>query len=301
MVGRPPEALLQDARLGQGKAFVLAASANEPLQVQAEDLFGAVARCAAGMSGWLIDDRFLACAPAGFAEYMARREAGEATWDRECPHEFSGDESFPTRPIFKIKQPYTMLTFAGYPCWVVGRKLVSLDLFNAGNELLLPYSDPGTRLWSIWLFPPRVVMPDSAFGAILQAAAAALDAHYGFGGQWLAQAIYAYRFAAWSDNNYLKPLDPSVRLTDLSYPYMLVRAKDLSPGLIERLQSEEFSVRRAGRPETITTCDLLGPEDRYVFLRLGPVYPDANDDLVTRVGELIGKPYAKTMIARESD
>jgi len=164
---------------------------------------------------------------------------------------------------------------------------------------MLPYEDREHRYWAIYAYPPSFVMPDATFAGILGAAATALDSDYGFGGRWLAQAIYAYRFAAWSDNDYLKPLDPGIRLTDLAYPYMLLRTRDLPPELIGRLRSEEFSVRRVGRPETMTTCDLLGPGNEYVFLRLGPAYPDPDEDLTIRVAALLGKPYAKTAIVRE--
>lgn len=298
MADRPADALVQDACLGQGKAFVLATESTRPIETQAEEVFRALARTIADLGGWLVDDRFAACEPKGFAQYMRRREEGELRWDRVCPHEFAPGDRFPSRPILKIKQPYTMLTFAGYPCWAVNKHLYTIDLFNPANELLLPYSDPDTRLWSVWFFPPSVLMPSAPFAAILGSAAMALGANLGFGGRWLAQAIYAYRFAAWSDNNYLKPLDPGVRLTDLSYPHMLLRAKDLGPGVLERLRSDEFSVQRAGRSETMASCDQLGPAGEYAYLRLGPMYPDANDDLVMRAGQLIGKPYVKTVIVR---
>jgi hypothetical protein len=163
---------------------------------------------------------------------------------------------------------------------------------------MLPHDDPEHRYWAIHIQPPNILMPDATFAALLLAAAKALGATYGFGGQWLAQAIYAYRFAAWSDNNYLKPLDPAVRLADLAYPHMLLRSADLAPQVIERLGGPEFATRRAGKPDLMATCDRLGSAGEYVYLRLGPLFPDADEGVAAKAAEVLGRTYVKAAIVR---
>lgn len=296
MQERPQGEAIQDARLGNGKMFVLASPAAESLVAQAIGLFDAVASVVVANSGWLLDGMVAASKAKGFSKLMERRH--EVAWEEVCPSGVGSGEVKRPVPLAR-RTPLTMLSVLGYPCWALRGHVYSIDLFNPGNELMLPYEDPAHRLWAVYAYPPNVVLPDQVFTDVLVAAAKAVGADYGFGGQWLPQAIYAYRFAEWSDNNYLKPLDAAVKLTDMSYAHMLLRRKDVAPDVLARLQGDEFLVRRAGRPEMMNACELVGEQQEYVLLRLGPLYPDANDALATRAAELLGRPYVKGLIARD--
>ncbi len=294
----PPEAAIQDMRLGQGKMFVFRAPTDTSVQEQASKLLDEMSRAMAAMDGWLIDDKLRAAKANGFVALMTEREKGALAWEDVCRRAEEYVRQGAPRHQLALRVPYTMLSTLGYPCWALDRHTFSVDLFNPANELMLPYEDSRHRLWALYSYPPNFLMPDATFAKLLVTVANALNADYGFGGRWLPQVIFAYRFAEWSDNNYLKPLDASVRVYDLGYPYMLLRSVDIGADRVRRLQGEEFAIRRAGQQEMMSTCDVLH-EGKYVFVRSGQVYPDANDDFVARVCQVVGKPYAKSLVARE--
>lgn len=296
MEERPQGEAIQDARLGNGKMFVLASSAGESVTTQGAALFEAMTSVVAANGGWLVDGMVAASKVKGFTKLMERRH--EVPWEEVCPSAVGSGEIKRSVQLAR-RTPLTMLSVLGYPCWALAGHVYSIDLFNPGNELMLPYEDPAHRLWAVHVHPPNIVLPNQVFADVLVVAANAVRAEYGFGGQWLAQAVYAYRFAEWSDNNYLRPLDPAVKLTDMSYAHMLLRTADVPPEALAGLRGDEFLVRRAGRPEMMNPCELVGEQQEYVLLRLGPLYPDASDAIAGRAAELLGRPYVKRLILRE--
>jgi hypothetical protein len=77
---RPLDAEIQDARLGNGKMFVLQASARADLTLQATSLFEAVSAIVTKSHGWLVDGMVRASKAKGFASLMERRAKGELPW-----------------------------------------------------------------------------------------------------------------------------------------------------------------------------------------------------------------------------
>ncbi len=278
--------------------FVFRCPAGISLAEQCGVLLEAVSRSISEARGWIVDDMLRGSKAKGFAALMSDRDRGLLAWEKVChraqAHLLQGV------PLGKLgmRVPYTMLANVGYPCWALDGHLYSVDLFNPANELMLPYEESHHRLWTLYSYPPNFLMPDATFAKLLVTVANALNADYGFGGRCLPQVIFAYRFAEWSDNNYLKPLDASVRVYDLGYPYMLLRSVDIGADRVRRLQGEEFAIRRAGQQGMMSACDVLH-EGKYVFVRSGQMYPDANDDFVARVCQVVGKRYAKSLVARE--
>ncbi len=275
--------------------FVLSAPAERPLRDQARAVFQSVAAEMSALGGALLDE-VTASEARGFELLMERRSGGELAWERVCPFD---DENNYSRPVLKMKKPYTMLAFGGYPCWFLEGHTYSIDLFNPGNELMLASDDSGKRLWAIWFWPPNIPFPSRTFERVLGSAASALNAQFGFGGSWLPQAIFSYRFADFSDDKYLKPLPPELRLEDMSYPYMVLRKQDLSSSVFDHLRAMDMKVQRPGH-EAFAAFQDLGRNNEYVFFRLGWLYPQGDDSLVEQVAELIGKPYVKTMVLRDT-
>jgi hypothetical protein len=154
---RPQGEAIQDARLGNGKMLVLASPAGESLATQATALFDAMTRAVATMGGWLVDEMVAASTVNGFARLMERRH--EVPWEEICPSGVGSGKV--KRPVQLARRtPLTMLSVLGYPCWALAGHVYSIDLFNPGNELMLPYDDPAHRLWAVYVHPPNVVLPN---------------------------------------------------------------------------------------------------------------------------------------------
>ena len=231
---------------------------------------------------------------------MEAREAGGLEWDAVDPSAVEDSPGVHGRQQMKL--PYNMLSRAGYPCWALQRKLYTLDLFNPNNELLLPYEETERRLWQIvpWLARFDTFHPVGPFLEIIKQAAVSVDAQLGFGGKGLPDAIFAARFA--SLDRTLNPLPPGTRLTDLSYPYMVLRKAELGDGLLRRLQTEDFPVEGMTKRFRIHTCEVFGPNQELVLLGIEkpPLsFPDAADLLGITVGDVIGRPYVWKVVSKE--
>ena len=289
---RPREIDLQRVRLGSGNMFVLQ-TAGRDLEAEATALFDAMNAVVVNMGGWLVESGVTAAESRGFARLMKLRAAGESRWEHvngRARQYVEGGE-FDT---LAVKTPYAMLSCGGYPCWAVQGHVLSIDLFNPQGELFAPTPDGG-RWWGLYFHSSRFVMPSPLLASVLGASASAVSAVCGFGGAWLKSCVFAYSFAEWSEERFLKPLSSSVLLSDLGFAYMVLDAErgNAAEG---RLRSPEFEVRGRGKVGMIPCLERIGPDGEFLFIRAGSVYPDADDDIARRVSAVLGRVYAADAI-----
>lgn len=290
MLEKPRDLIVQDLRLGSGKAFLMAGSGEHPLRGEGATIFSALDQVVRSHGGWLVDDRLGAARPDGFGSLMERRERGEFPWEVVCSRAKKALETPPHTSALATRQPYAMAAAAGFPLWAIRGHVITVDLFNAASELF--EAQPGERLWAIHVFPPSLPSTESWFLESLCAVFTASRAHYGFGGEWLAQAVFAYRFADHSDNGYLRPLSRMTRLPDLAYSHMLVDANTIGAEVRTRLEQSNVSVRRGNHGGEVPCVEAL-EDGRLYFLRSAWMYPGVEThSLARKMASLLAKPYA---------
>lgn len=288
------EAVVVNARLGPVRPFVFVAQASDPLAQQATMLFESMSRILRAKGGWLIESLVDGGSPHGFAKLMERRALGELAWDKVVPVVPTPGRAGLLPPVLACRKPYTMLARAGYPCWAADGHLYTMDLFNPANELMFPYQEDRHRLWAVIPWPPRFTMPDVVYSEVLQETALAVRADYAFGGMWVTEAAMAYVFP-----DEFTPLDGATRITDLTYPNVIVRTSDLPRDGFERLLRGVTVGSRKWEPAVCR--EFAG--GRYLLLSAAADYGDENVHLGRAIASVLGKPYVSDMLvmARQNE
>lgn len=264
------------------------------LSEEARLVFAAVSRAAADAGGWLIEDGVRGGSANGFAELMEERAAGVLPWETVCPAASSNKP----RARREMKLPYTALAYMGSPCWALRRHLYTLDLFNPANELMLPYSQEA-RYWQVTPWPVRFWSDAERekdfgfkpFAGLIVAAAEAIEAPYGFGGNGLSAAVSAaLSNEAWRD--LLR--SGGKRLSDYLYPSVLCQRASLSDADVQALTKHPLSFFGGAKVCRPSFAQVVGERGQYVMLGLAAPpegYPVGDYDLCEAVGRMLGRTY----------
>lgn len=284
----------QETRLGAGGlAFILCSGSGRGLAGDARAAFTAVSEGVSDRGGWLVEDGVPGGSATGFAELMTRRAAGALPWETVCPRKTPGG----ARSRLERKLPHTALVHLGTPCWALERHLYSLDLFNPANELGLPYADHRT-FWQLSPWPVRFWSDPTRsrrfgftpFEELIVRAAEAIDCPLGFGGRGLKEVLSAMT----SGHRPLCSGGTAGRITDFTYPFMLVRRDALSEDDVAELTRPSFSLLGGAKTCRPSVAELVGERRQYVLLGLAlepESFPMGDYDLGKHVGSVLGRPY----------